>query len=465
MKKKRIKLNHELTTKFKKSFTYKNKHKPRGIGIECEIPIVTIDGNAAPYSIIKNMFFYLEKEGFKLVTDKQGKEVESAIIINNDSFEKFNCFYDSVTTDVGYSIIELVLAPQTDLIKLEHYLSELLNLLKGYFKMHNCLMLGYGIQPLGDPSLSLMMPKERYFFFNKFSSNNIVPENKGSDACLLTITASNQCHVEIEEEKTILAINTLNALSGLQIALCANSPIWLGKVEKGVKANREDLWKHCFPNRKEQIGIPPKFKDEVDYIEYLLNFKPFLIEREGHFYKILNKETYAEYLEGEEPCFVESLNGDIIKIKPEIEDVNQMFSCTWFNTRLVPKHGTIESRMCCQQPPSETLSTTALTLGLIENLEVAKSFERRYPLSFWKELRVNAIKNSMRIFIGRISIVPLIKELLDIAKDGLLKRNMNEERFLTPLYHRLEKRESPADIAIEIFEEQGIDAFLKELSF
>ncbi len=465
MKKKRIKLTNELTTKFKNSFTYKNKHKPRGIGIECEIPIVTIDGNAAPYSIIKNMFFYLEENGFELIFDAQSNEIESAQIPNDCSTENFKCTNDAITTDVGFSVIELVLAPQTNLLSLENRLSELLILLKRYFKKHNCLMLGYGIQPLDDPSLSLMMPKERYFFFNKFSSNNIIPENKGTDACLLTITASNQCHVEIESEKTISAMNTLNALSGLQIALCANSPIWLGKVKKGVKANREDLWSYCFPNRTEQMGIPPKFKDEDDYIEYLLSFKPFLIEREGRFYRILNKESYAEYLVNEAPCFVESLNGDVVKAIPKIEDMDQVFSCTWFNTRLVPKHGTIESRMCCQQPPSETLSTTALTLGLIENLEVAQRFQERYSLDFWKELRINTIKKSLNVFIGRVSIVPLIQELLDIAREGLLKRNFNEERFLKPLYNRLEKRESPADLAIEIFEEKGIGAFLEEMSF
>ncbi|SED07052.1 Gamma-glutamylcysteine synthetase [Tenacibaculum sp. MAR_2009_124] len=465
MKKKRIKLNHELTTKFKKSFTYKNKNSPRGIGIECEIPIVTLNGNAAPFSTIKKMFSYLEKVGFELIIDQQSKEVESARKMNPDSEENFSCCFDSITTDVGYSIIEIVLSPQINLWILEKHLSKLIDILKVFFKRHNCLMLGYGIQPLGYPSLDLMMPKERYFFFNKFSGNKIIPENEGSDACLLTITASNQCHVEIESENTIPAMNTLNALSGLQIALCANSPIWLGKVEKGIKANREDLWEHCFPNRIEQIGIPPKFQDEAHYVNYLLGFKPFLIEREGRFYRILNKETYAEYLEDDTSCFVESLNGDIVKVTPKIEDADQLFSCTWFNTRLVPKYGTIESRMCCQQPPSDTLSTSALTLGLIENLEVAKRFEEQYPLSFWKELRVTTIKNSLNVFIGRVSIVPLIKELLDIARDGLLRRNMNEEEFLKPLYDRLNKRESPADFAIEVFEERGINAFLKELSF
>ena len=465
MKEKRTKIKDELTTQFKNAFKYDNKLKPRGIGIECEIPIVTSDGNIAPFIVIKRMFNYLHKEGFELVRDKQSREIESARRINADSIEKFDSFFDTITTDVGYSIIELILAPQKNLFILQDHLSKLLNILKKFFKTQDCFMLGYGIQPLGEPSEKIMMPKERCFFYNKFSSNEFISQKSGSDACLLTITASNQCHIEIELEKSIPAVNTLNALSALQIALCANSPIWLGKVEKGIKANRENLWKHCFPNRKEQIGIPPRFNQESDYIQYLLDFNPFLIEREGRFYKILNKSTYQEYFENEEPCFAEAFNGEVIKVTPKIEDINQLFSYSWFNTLLVPKHGTIESRMCCQQPPHETLCSTALTLGLIENLKKTQAFESQYSFEFWKELRLNAIKDSLNVFIDNISIISLIKELLDIAKEGLIKRGKGEEHFLEPLYTRLEEKKSPADAAIEFFKDKGIKNLVKELSF
>ena len=121
--------------------------------------------------------------------------------------------------------------------------------------------------------------------------------------------------------------------------------------------------------------------------------------------------------------------------------------------------------MCCQQPPHETLCSTALTLGLIENLKKTQDFESQYSFEFWKELRLNAIKDSLNVFIDNLSITSLIKELLDIAKEGLIRRGKGEEHFLEPLYTRLEEKKSPADAAIEFFKDKGIKNLVKELSF
>jgi len=458
-------LKHQIVTEFKKSFNFDKHQSIRGIGIECEIPIVGARGKAVSLPVIQNMFIHLEKIGFDLEQDPYSDLIVAAKRTNKKSAKRFDYCMDTITTDTAYSTVEVVLAPQSNLHTIQSELKKLLYLLTAYFDSQNCLMLAYGIQPLSPPSRKLLMPKERYCFFEKLSTNHIIPKSKGADSSLLNLTASNQCHIEIGSDDAIKAANVLNALSGLQIALHANSPIWQGKVDTTYKANREMIWDFCFPDRLNQIGIPPEFETLERYVQYLLNFKPLLVKRNEQYFQIQNKDTFNDFLLNQSPAIGTSLSGKELIIEPQPNDIQQLIPFSWFNARLVPKYGTVESRMCCQQPQNEMLTPTALTLGLVENLEAAQNLAKIYPLTKWRKIRKQTAQYALDTFIDGLSIIPLLLQLLDIAKEGLKKRNLGEEIFLQPLYQRIEQRKVPADLAIAIFKNQGMKAFLNYISF
>jgi len=376
-----------------------------------------------------------------------------------ESAKTFEYHIDTITTDTSFSILEIALAPQNNLHIIHTQILELFDLLTTFFTTQNCRILGYGIQPLTPPSRKLLMPKERYRFFEKFSTNRMIPKSLGADSDLLNITASNQCHIKINKEEAIDATNVLNALSGLQIALHANSPIWKGEVRDN-KANREIFWDYCFPNRRNQVGIPPKFETIGEYIKYLLQFKPLLVSRSKKFFQILDKKTFGEFLFSKTKTFGRNIDGEKVVIEPKVTDIHDLNNFCWFNARLVPKYGTIESRMCCQQPQGETLTSTALTLGILENLEAAKTLMNQFSWEAWRNLRKAAARKTFDATIENEQIVPLLSLLLDIATDGLKKRNLGEAIFLAPLFERLKLQQSPADVAISIFEKEGIAAFL-----
>ncbi len=455
-------IKNELINYFEKSFSY-NENNPRGIGIECEIPIITAQGEAVDLSVIQEMFNYLENNGFELERDGFSNLIIAATKKRDNKNYAYNT--DTITTDTGYSILEIVLAPQNNLHDIQTRLNELLLILISCFDDHDCKMLGYGIQPCTSPSRKLLMPKERYCFFEKFSTHYIVPKSIGADSDLLNISASNQCHIEIDLKKAIRATNMLNALSGLQIALHANSPIWCGKIDAIGKANRELFWDHCFPDRRNQVGIPPKFNSIENYVAYLLHFKPLLVLREKQFFQILNNNTFEDYLQNSYTSQGKTLCGQTVDIQPETNDISELIPFSWFNARLVPKYGTVESRMCCQQPPGETLTSTALTLGLVENLEEAEYLMNTFQWETWQETRIEAAKYTFDATIDGVGIVSFLSTLLDIAGKGLKKRGLGEEVFLTPLYTRLTQRMSPADTAIAIFEKEGMEAFLDQYAF
>ncbi len=89
----------------------------------------------------------------------------------------------------------------------------------------------------------------------------------------------------------------------------------------------------------------------------------------------------------------------------------------------------------------------------------------RFSLQEWQDLRSESIKKAFCVYIDGKPIISLLRELLDIAKEGLKKRNLCEELFLEPLYRRLESQASPGDTGIEVFRNGGIKLFLDFYSF
>lgn len=454
----------ELFYEFCKKFKTSTKQS-KGIGIEAELPVVTLKGEVPDFSVIQGLFRYLEAKGFQIQRAPFSNFLVGASQLNVQSSKNFAYSFDTITTDAGFGILEIALAPQQSIYEAERCFMVIVRLLNDYLSGQNCLLLGFGIQPVTPPSKELIMPKERYLFFERFSQNNVIAKPQGTDVHLLTITASTQCHIDITHQEAITAVNVLNALSGLQIALNANSSIWQGSIDTNCKANREFFWEQCYPERINQIGIPPKFITIETYLQYLLEFKPMLLKREPHLLQILNKTTFSDFMHNATPAIGQTLDGKKITVEPCLTDIHYLNTFCYFNARLVPQYGTIESRMCCQQPPGETFAPTALTLGLLENLENAEKLMNRLPWETWKDVRQQAGHKTFDAQVNDQSIVPMLEELVDIAAKGLQKRKRNEEYFLEPLYERIARKKSPADVAIDIFEKHGLDSFLAYYAF
>ena len=196
-----------LLTEFTQKFKPQTDLPSKGIGIECEFPIVDQVGNAVSLEIIHRLFEYLAKEGFELKVDEYTHQPIAATRVNLSSALCFDYGEDTITTDLGFSTLEIALAPQTNLWKTQAALNELLFLLIPFFDQYQCRILGYGIQPVTPPSKDLLAPHKRYNFINRVSGNTLVPKLAGKDFHLLTVSASNQCHIEVSQEEAIRAVS------------------------------------------------------------------------------------------------------------------------------------------------------------------------------------------------------------------------------------------------------------------
>ena len=443
-----------FTTNFRKK-----EGQRKNIGLEIEMPIVTQTGKPVNYHIIRSLFLSLQQQGFELIKE-DGIIVEAEIYLKDNSQHK-----TIVTTDLGYSTLEIVLPPCKDLHVANQCFKAVLDYLLPFIKKENCRLLGYGVHPLAQPSRQLITPKQRYYSLEKiWNRTDNLPKSIQRSTHLLTVSAGNQCHIDVTEREAVMATNVLNASSGLQIVLQANSPIWRGKVAQNYKAVRERFYDFLFDKKLQRHGVAPKFETLMDYFQHLTKQTLFLVIRNNEVLQI-SDYNFAEYLE-QKTVEATNFKGDKITITPVIGDLHYHNTLCYLNARLVPNYGTIEVRMPCQQPPNETMVTAALNLGLMENLVKANTFFEKYDWSVWKHLRAEAMKHAFQAKLpnGK-SIIPLIEEFLTIAQKGLKNRKHNEEKFLNPLFERLKKQESPADVAIDIFNKKGMTGLLDAVSF
>lgn len=445
-----------LVSIFARNFTH-SPAKPRRIGMEGEFPAVSKSGEAVAYSVICRMYAYLEQHGFSLKRDLTSGEAVSAERTTKTGT-------DIICTELGYSTIEIAPAPAEDMFALNRSFTSLLRLLTGYFAEQDALLLGYGIQPLSQPDKRLITPKNRYLLYKDWSANRFVSQEQGHDSDFLGITASSQTHVDVSRDEAVRAVNILNGLSGLFIILHANSPIWQGKIDSRTGAARELLWSQCFPSRSDQVGMARQFADLDDYVQQLCAFAMQTVERDGLTFALPGTGTFFDFLVAES-IEGRSSNGDSRTIVPAFEDIVNQAAYAWFNGRLSPKYGTVEARMCCQQPPGEQLCSQALVLGLMENLSAAERLLTRFSWQDWRQVRDDALRHGFAALTQNGPVLSLLAELLDSAEYGLQKRGLGEEMFLHPLQERLAAGRSPADRAVALFQQDGLAELLKRLSF
>lgn len=437
----------------------------RKIGLECEFPLVDTTGNAIRYYVLVGLFKNLESHGFELHEDQTTGEIiyGTKFLEANGEESPFNKIV--IGTDAGYCTLEVAFKPESTLFAIEEQFNKIIELLIHYFNQNNAFILGYGIQPITQPSKHLITRSGRYNLSPRGSMNRFVDQRDGVDFHLFTISASNQCHIEIGEDEAIRAINVLNGLSGLQIALTANSSVWRGEVDQQWKAVREIFWDWGFLERWNQSGIQKRFRDIPDYIDYLCSFNPFLIQRDDQPIYIIDKPSFGDYLNSNQASNGILISGEVVSVFPEVEDILYHSNCAWFNTRISPKYGTIESRISCQQPPQETLVVTALVLGIVENIEEAENLLNRYSWDEWKRFRFDAIRHTLQAEILEAKGLSLVAEFTRIAETGLRKRGLGEEKFLEPAFKRIEERSTPADRAIHAFQTMKLEEFINSLAF
>lgn len=429
-------------------------YNQRRIGAELKFPLVNPDGTAASFETVCKLWDYLRSLGWRPVKDKMTEQVIGAKKPgqHNDTFA--GC-------ETGFCKTEFSLSHVANLFELKRQIDELRIGLKPFCERNNVYFLGYGVQPVTPPNRKLMMKKGRTSPWVKaFGSNRHVPKKDGDDVHLLTLNAASHVHVNVSLEEVVDAVNVFNGFAGAQLALTANSNIWQGRIDPNYKCVAEKFWDWWMLDTN-RIGVPPKpFKDIKDYVRTVANFRPIYVIRNGKPIILQKYQTFHEYYRTGRAIGLDSKEREVSFV-PQKSDIDLHNSCYWYNAR-ISRYYTVENRVNDQQPSSDLLCVSALTLGLVSALPEAVKEVSGYEWGMLRKIRDVACRHGLRGELGEVQLNKLALRMLFIARQGLIQRGFGEEEFLRPLEERLCKLTCPADRARHLFQNGGIKSLVEK---
>lgn len=418
----------DIATQFASRF--RERLRPlRMIGKEAEFPVVTHGGRAADVSALLHAL--LDEGGFTAHYD----DPETKNILVGVARAGLD-----VATEVGRGTVELALKPCADLWELEKEFGNAMALVTRVAKSCGMSLLGFGIQPRTPATRALMTPRKHY---------RALHSAIGKPWLKLTTTAADQTHVDICRAELLDAINWMNLLSAPMIALCANSSVYGGRVGKYV-AGREGLLRELGELR---YGMTPRrFTSLEEFIRYLCDYRCFILPANGK-YKTFNHSFTNHLTADTQPP---NLFSDFLFHEHYV----------WNSARARVAQSTIEVRPACQQPPGESVAANALALGWVEVLpQIAAYFDDTLGDDAWDTMRVYRRAVVREGLDARAPVPGMIRALVAIAQAGLARRGRGEEKFLEPIWQRIECGESPGMRARKVMQRGGITALLKEKTF
>jgi gamma-glutamylcysteine synthetase len=396
--------------------------RPRVVGREAEYPVVDIQGRAAD---VRRLWPALLAPG-----DLKAKyDTGSAnLIVGADGSEY------SYALEVGHGTIEVNTRPCSTLQEIEASMTQAVGRLVRAAAAQGYQVLGYGIQPVSPPHLSLMSPKQRY---------QSLYRAMGDEWLWYAVTASDQVQVDIARDEVIHMLNFGNLMAPVLIALTANSPVY-GGASSPYTSGREGrmLAIHATEHRH---GMPVRpYTSIEDYVATVSESTYLILKSQGEV--VPSSRHFTEYLAEHGADFDAFLFHE---------------HYIWNSARVRVAYGTVEIRPACQQPWREHMAACALGLGLIEaSREIDDYVQTTLGPDYWDILRTY---HRQAILSGLAAPQPtpgFLDQVVALAQNGLARRGQGEASYLLPILQRLERLESPGQRVRRIFRTDGIHGLL-----
>ena len=454
-------IDRELAELFGRAYARRSSQACRQVALECEFPVVDHAGAAPSRDVIQDVLQRLDGCGFDLVRDPWTGD----LVLAKREAATSQGGEETVSTDLGYPTIEVTTSATPTLFDAQHRLDKILRVVVAACAANDCLVLGYGMQPITPPSRELVTRSSRYLMYERFSQHRFLPGDVGADIHLFTVTAATHCHIDVRLSEAVRAVNALNALAGAQIALTANSPIWNGRIDPGWKAARENFYDRTYdpgewPSGR-PCGVPRAFHDFDDYLSAVLDTWVPLAERNGQALALdAPGLTAREFMQAQAVCAT-AADGDAVEITPEPSDILAFAHHLEFDARLCPTHGTVESRISCAQPPGAAVEAAAFALGLVENLADAEQLIEGMSFADQKRLRIAGARHGLTFPDEDSKMHRLVEAALQIAEHGLRRRGHGEQRLLAGFWERLAARTTYADEDISLFQTRGVQGLIE----
>lgn len=391
------------------------------VGVELEFPIVETNGNKTNIEVTKNLFRTLAN-----LSDFEVEKIDD----NQNPIQLIHCSSkDRILFELSYNTIEFAFERAHSINEVAKRFEAYLKIIQPILQENNHEIQGHGIHPLWKENDNSPVKIERYKMLMAFLAMNGTGMKTHSYPSYGAFICGNQLQLDVRHDNYIRIINAFNKIEAAKAYLFSNSEFSAEAWD--TKIARDIFWEESLHGYyKENVGIYPKdYQSEEEFFNNLARTAIFTATREGksYYFKPIRVEDYLD--QKEITAFTADGNEKIIN--PVKEDLKQHRS---YQFQDLTARGTVEFRSVCTQPLETTFAPIAFELGLFVELEKLENFLE--DSSFFKneeqDYRKLRKKYSKKILSTeeKEAIQSFSKDLIGIAKAGLIKRGYREEKFL-----------------------------------
>lgn len=297
---------------------------------------------------------------------------------------------------------------------------------------------GLGAAPVWRHGDMPVMPKGRYRLMTDYMGR---VGTHGTQMMYRTCTV--QVNLDYASEADMVEkLRVSLALQPVATALFASSPFFEGKPN-GHKSWRSRIWRDLDASR---TGMLPFAFDEgmgyQAYVDWVLDVPMYFVYRDGQYINALG-QSFRDFLDGRLPA----LPGE----QPTLSDWADHMT-TVFPEARVKKY--LEMRGADAGDQAHLDALPAFWVGLLYDqsaLDAAWDLVRRWDHATREGLRVAASVSGLQGQAGGVALLPLAREVLEIAHAGLKARGLGEERYLDVLHASAAAGKVQADRLLDLY--------------
>ena len=391
------------------------------VGVELEFPIVEIHGNKTNIEVTKNLFRTLAN-----LLDFEVEKMDD----DQNPIQLVHCpSKDRILFELSYNTIEFAFEKAHSIDEVAERFEAYLKIIQPILQEDHHEIQGHGIHPQWQENDNSPVKIERYKMLMAFLAMNDTGMKTHPYPSYGAFICGNQLQLDVRRDNYIRIINAFNKIEAAKAYLFSNSEFSAEAWD--TKITRDIFWEESLHGYyKENVGIYPKeYQSEEEFFNNLASTAIYTATREdkSYYFKPIRVKDYLDQKE----ITAYTADGNEKIIRPVKEDLKQHRS---YQFQDLTARGTVEFRSVCTQPLETTFAPIAFELGLFVQLENLENYLEH--CSFLKnekqDYRKLRKKYSKKILSEKEeeSIQSFSKDLIDMARSGLIERGYGEEKFL-----------------------------------
>ncbi|MBQ3023043.1 MAG: hypothetical protein IJD91_06995 [Clostridia bacterium] len=372
------------------------------IGVELEFPLINTNGGDIDIEFVASIMDFIGEKGFSCVLYGTGGE---KLFMENEAG-------DCLSFDNSYNNFEFSMMYGDNLLDIKKRFDTYYTMVQDYLKKGGHTLVGRGTNPNYHNIKVNHTPFSTYNMVQEYLHNY---PHKHEYTDFPAFMSSVQTHLDIPEKLIPRAYTLFSRLDFVRGLIFGNSPDFEGR---GWRIFRDYLWeKSAFGTSPNITGsIDKSFETIDDVVDFYLEKGLFNRIRDGK-YQVFTPTPIKDYFE-----------------KPDAKEEDIECYLSFCNVELT-RRGTLEVRSDCTQKDGRFFMPPAFNLGILGNMEKAKetldAFIKNCGIKKSNsELRKLVAENREEEIAPKYILDELCVNMLDIARDGLIKRNKGEETLL-----------------------------------